>query len=151
MIAISKEFKQLIEELFTSRGVTEIPINDLTDMLAVTIDDLKKILQDKQLNDEYKLVQSDDGAYYVKRIFNRKLEAKQMKSSLDIQWDNIGGCPCFTCYELDRCEIGNPISSVDCPLFSKWLFKEPQERKERRKIVLSTIFPIFYPSYHFLR
>ena len=133
MIAISKEFKQLIEELFTSRGVTEVPINDLTDMLAVTIDDLKKILQDKQLNDEYKLVQSDDGAYYVKRIFNRKLEAKQMKSSLDIQWDNIGGCPCFTCYELDRCEIGNPISSVDCPLFSKWLFKEPQEEKKEEK------------------
>ncbi len=133
MIAISKEFKQLIEELFTSRGVTEIPINDLTDTLAVTIDDLKKILQDKQLNDEYKLVQSDDGAYYVKRIFNRKLEAKQMKSSLDIQWDNIGGCPCFTCYELDRCEIGNPISSVDCPLFSKWLFKEPQEEEEKKE------------------
>ncbi|MHA1188574.1 MAG: hypothetical protein ACTSXA_03420 [Candidatus Heimdallarchaeota archaeon] len=133
MIAISKEFKQLIEELFTSRGVTEIPINDLTDMLAVTIDDLKKILQDKQLNDEYKFVQSDDGAYYVKRIFNRKLEAKQMKSSLDIQWDNIGGCPCFTCYELDRCEIGNPISSVDCPLFSKWLFKEPKEEKKEEK------------------
>ncbi|MHA1503892.1 MAG: hypothetical protein ACTSPT_01725 [Candidatus Heimdallarchaeota archaeon] len=133
MIAISKEFKQLIEELFTSRGVTEIPINDLTDMLAVTIDDLKKNLQDKQLNDEYKLVQSDDGAYYVKRIFNRKLEAKQMKSSLDIQWDNIGGCPCFTCYELDRCEIGNPISSVDCPLFSKWLFKEPQEEEKKEE------------------
>lgn len=133
MIAISKEFKQIIKELFTTRGVSEIPANDLAEMLAVTITDLKKILKDKQLNDEFKLVQTEDGAYYIKRFFNRKLEGKQMTSSLDIQWDNIGGCPCFTCYELDKCDIGNPISSIDCPLFSKWLFKEPEEEKKEEK------------------
>jgi hypothetical protein len=131
MIAITKEFKQLLQEMFESRGVTEIAADDLVEVLSVNKKELEKLLKDKSVKEEFKLVKAKDGSDFVKRFYNERLEGKLMTSTFDIQWDNIGGCPCFTCYELDRCNIGNPISSVDCPLFSKWLFKDPDEEKEK--------------------
>ena len=130
MIAITKEFKQMLQELFDARGVTELPVEDLVDLLSVSLDELRILLTDEQLKKEYKLTQANDGSQYVKRFLQTLMEGKKMTSALKIQWDNIGGCPCFTCHELDRCDIGNPISSVDCPLFSRWLFTEPQTEEE---------------------
>ncbi len=130
MIAITKEFKQLLQEMFESRGVTEIPANDLLELLSITIKELEVVLKDEQIRDSYKFLQASDGTYYVKRFVRAKLEVKKMSSDHKIQWDNIGGCPCFTCYELDRCDIGNPISSVDCPLFTRWLFTDEEDDVE---------------------
>jgi len=131
MIAITKEFKQLLQEMFDTRGVTEIAAEDLVEVLAVKIKELEKLLREESVRDEFKLLKAKDGSYFVKRFLMERLEGKSMTSTFMIQWDNIGGCPCFTCYELDRCNIGNPISSVDCPLFSKWLFSDPDEKEEK--------------------
>ncbi|MHA1557582.1 MAG: hypothetical protein ACTSPM_11695 [Candidatus Heimdallarchaeota archaeon] len=131
MIAITKEFKQMLQELFDAREVTELPVEDLVKLLSVSLDELRLLLKDEQIKSEYRLTQANDGSQYVKRFLQTVLEGKQMTISLNIQWDNIGGCPCFTCHELDRCDIGNPISSVDCPLFSRWLFTEPQQEEEK--------------------
>ncbi|MBK5114975.1 MAG: hypothetical protein KGD59_05585 [Candidatus Heimdallarchaeota archaeon] len=131
MIAITKEFKQLLQEMFELRGVTEIAADDLVEVLSVNKKELEKLLKDESVREEFKLVKAKDGSDFVKRYLNERLEGKLMTSTFDIRWDNIDGCPCFTCYELDRCNIGNPISSVDCPLFSKWLFKDPDEEKEK--------------------
>jgi hypothetical protein len=129
MIAITKEFKQLLQEMFESRGVTEIAAEDLMEVLAVKQKELEELLRDESVREEYKLLRAKDGKYFVKRFLNKRLEGKSMTSTYMIKWDNIGGCPCFTCYELDRCNIGNPISSVDCPLFSKWLFSDSDEEE----------------------
>ena len=131
MIAITKEFKQLLQEMFESRGVTEIAVDDLVEVLSVDRKELEKLLKEDSVREEFKLLKAKDGSYFVKRFLSKRLEGKSMTSTYKIQWDNIGGCPCFTCYELDRCNIGNPISSVDCPLFSKWLFAEPDEKEEK--------------------
>ncbi|MCF2142752.1 MAG: hypothetical protein K9W42_03545 [Candidatus Heimdallarchaeota archaeon] len=131
MIAITKEFKQLLQEMFESRGVTEIPANDLLELLSITIKELEVVLKDEQIRDSYKFLQASDGTYYVKRFVRANLEVKKMSSDHKIQWDNIGGCPCFTCYELDRCDIGNPISSVDCPLFTRWLFADEEDVEDK--------------------
>ncbi len=131
MIAITKEFKQLLQEMFDTRGVTEIAADDLVEVLTVNFKELEKLLKEESVRDEFKLLKAKDGSYFVKRFLIERLEGKSMTSTFMIQWDNIGGCPCFTCYELDRCDIGNPISSVDCPLFSKWLFSKPKEEEEK--------------------
>jgi hypothetical protein len=132
LIAITKELKQIIREIFTSRGVTEIPAVDLVDILDVTIEELQEALQDAELNNEFKITQAKNGDLYIKRTLP-DTGGKMMIGSLNIQWDNLGGCPCFTCGELDRCDIGNPISSVDCPLFSKWLFPKPDMESEKEE------------------
>ena len=131
MIAITKEFKQMLQELFESRGVTEIPTTDIVDILAIDQSELEKLLSDDSVKDEYKLIRANDRTLFVKRFLNDLKEVKTMTSVLKIQWDNIGGCPCFTCYELEKCDIGNPISSVDCPLFTRWLFAEPKKEEEK--------------------
>ena len=133
MIALTKEFKQLLKEMFDTRGTTEIHIDDLVEILAVDAKELRLLLEDNSLKNEYKIVQAKDGELFVQRSLESKLEGKKLTSAYKIQWDNIGGCPCFTCYELDRCDIGNPISSIDCPLFTKWLFAEPKETEEKGK------------------
>ncbi|MHA1220479.1 MAG: hypothetical protein ACTSQB_01970 [Candidatus Heimdallarchaeota archaeon] len=130
MIAITKEFKQMLKETFDTRGATEIHIDDLVNVLSIDVNELKLLLKEDSIKDEYKILQAKDGELFVKRSLLGKLEGKSMTSAFNIQWDNIGGCPCFTCYELDRCDIGNPISSIDCPLFSKWLFAKPKEEAE---------------------
>ncbi|NHK32171.1 MAG: hypothetical protein FK730_12510 [Asgard group archaeon] len=124
MIAITKEFKQLLQNMFNKRGVTEISTDDLVNVLNVELKELEILLQDDSLKDEFKIVKANNGKFFVKRYLQNNAVENTMVSALKIQWDNIGGCPCFTCYELDRCDIGNPISSVDCPLFTKWLFAE---------------------------
>lgn len=129
MIAITKEFKQMLQEVFESRGVTEVAVKELTNLLDIRFSELKKLLQEEQLRVEYKLVQSKDGSVFVKRVLDDRSDGNLLTKALRIQWDNLGGCPCFTCHELDKCDIGNPISSVDCPIFSKWLFKEPEEKE----------------------
>ncbi len=126
MIAITKEFKKLLQEIFDTKGITEIPTDDLVDVLNIDLKELELLLKDTSLKDEFKLVRAEDSTYYVKRFLQTKSVENTMVKALKIQWDNIGGCPCFTCYELDRCDIGNPISSVDCPLFTKWLFVESE-------------------------
>ena len=130
MIAITKEFKQLLQELFDTRRNTEISAKEIVEVLDVSLNDLKKYLKEDSIRNEYKILKARNGDYFVKRFLHGKLEGKIMVSDSKIKWDNIGGCPCFTCYELDKCDIGNPISSVDCPLFSKWLFAEPKESME---------------------
>ncbi|NHJ38837.1 MAG: hypothetical protein FK731_02310 [Asgard group archaeon] len=126
MIAITKEFKKLLQEIFDTKGITEIPTDDLVDVLNIDLKELELLLKDTSLKDEFKLVRAEDSTYYVKRFLQTKSVENTMVKALKIRWDNIGGCPCFTCYELDRCDIGNPISSVDCPLFTKWLFVESE-------------------------
>ncbi len=133
LIAITKEFKQLLHEMFESRGVTEIAVKNLTETLAVTLNELEELLEDESIRDEFKLQKTKNGTYFVKRFLKERLEGKSMTSTYKIKWDNIGGCPCFTCYELDRCNIGNPISSVDCPLFSKWLFSDSDDKEEEEE------------------
>ena len=131
MIALTKEFRHMLQELFESRGVTEISTVDLVTILDVNMKDLETFLQDAQMKNEYKIVQAEDGTLYVKRFLDIKMEGKKVTSTLKkVQWDNIGGCPCFTCHELDRCDVGNPISSIDCPLFSRWLFAEQPDGEE---------------------
>ncbi len=129
MIAITKEFKQILKEVFDSRGITEIPADDLADILNIELKELKTLITDESMRNEYIIIQAKDNRLFVKRTLESKLEGKVMISAFKIQWDNIGGCPCFTCYELDKCDIGNPISSVDCPLFTRWLFTEPQKQQ----------------------
>ena len=133
MIAITKEFKQLISEMFEARGITEIPANDLVDVLSVNIKELELLLKDASIKSEYKLVQAKDSTLYVKRYLHQTLKGKKMASAFNVKWNNIGGCPCFTCYELDKCDIDNPISSVDCPLFTRWLFTDPTTEEEDEK------------------
>lgn len=130
MIAITKEFKQLVTEMFDARGTTEIPANDLVDVLSISVKELEVLLKDDSLKDEFKLVQAKDGTLFVKRYLHETLDVVKLANAFKIQWDNIGGCPCFTCYELEKCDIGNPISSVDCPLFTRWLFAKPIEEKD---------------------
>jgi len=127
MIAITKEFKQLLQEMFESRGVTEIAAEEILEVLAVKQKELEELLKDDSISEEYKLLKTKNGSYFVKRFLSQHLEGNSMTSTYKVKWDNIGGCPCFTCYELDKCNIGNPISSVDCPLFSKWLFSDSDE------------------------
>ena len=127
MIAISKEFKQILKEVFDSRCITEIPAVDLADILNIDLKELQVLFTDNSIKNEYKIVQAKDSTLFVKRSLEGKLEGIKLISAFKIQWDNIGGCPCFTCYELDKCDVGNPISSVDCPLFTRWLFAEPQK------------------------
>ncbi|MHA1531502.1 MAG: hypothetical protein ACTSR6_05840 [Candidatus Heimdallarchaeota archaeon] len=133
MIAITKEFKQLLQEMYDTRGVTEIAADDLVEVLAINFKEFEKLLRDESVKDEFKLLKAKDGSYFVKRFLMERLEGKSMTSTFMIQWDNIGGCPCFICYELDRCNVGNPISSVDCPLFTKWLFSKPKEEEEKEE------------------
>ncbi|NHJ87117.1 MAG: hypothetical protein FK734_16760 [Asgard group archaeon] len=126
MIAITKEFKQMLEELFNARGTAEIATTDIAEVLSVSLSELRTLLKDPSINGEFKIIRADDGTNYVKRFLHGHLEGTKMTSASKIKWDTIGGCPCFTCHELEKCDVGNPISSVDCPLFSKWLFAEPQ-------------------------
>jgi len=130
MIAITKEFRQILKEVFDSRGITEIPADDLADILNIDLKELQVLLTDNSIKNEYMIVQAKDSTLFVKRTLEGKLEGIKLISAFKIQWDNIGGCPCFTCYELDKCDVGNPISSVDCPLFTRWLFAEPQKEKQ---------------------
>lgn len=130
MIAITKEFRQILKEVFDSRGITEIPADDLADILNIDLKELKTLITDESIRNEYIIIQAKDNTLFVKRTLEGKLEGKVLISAFKIQWDNIGGCPCFTCYELDKCDIGNPISSVDCPLFTRWLFTEPQKEQQ---------------------
>ncbi len=131
MIAITKEFKQMLQEMFKSRGVTEILANDLVEILAVSFKELEMMLKEENLSKEFRLVKAEDGTIYVKRYMQPLLDGKSMTIAFKIQWDNIGGCPCFTCYELEKCDVGNPISSVDCPLFSRWLFSDSEKEKKK--------------------
>ena len=131
MIAITKEFKQMLQEMYKSRGVTEILATDLVEILSVSIKKLEEMLKEESLSKEFRFVKAEDGTLYVKRYIEPILDGKSMTIAFKIQWDNIGGCPCFTCYELDKCDIGNPISSVDCPLFSRWLFSDSEEEKKK--------------------
>ncbi|HUU88339.1 MAG TPA: hypothetical protein VMX17_11365 [Candidatus Glassbacteria bacterium] len=130
MIAITKEFRQILKEVFDSRGITEIPADDLADILNIDLKELQVLFTDNSIKNEYMIVQAKDSTLFVKRTLEGKLEGIKLISAFKIQWDNIGGCPCFTCYELDKCDVGNPISSVDCPLFTRWLFAEPQKEKQ---------------------
>jgi hypothetical protein len=129
MIAITKEFKQMLQDQFKSQGVTQLPIDALADALKITLKEFELLLMDDSIKDEYKLIRAKNGINYVKRFIPLTTGGKKMSSTLEIQWDNLGGCPCFTCYELDKCDIGNPISSVDCPIFTRWLFAEKQDKK----------------------
>ena len=129
MIAVTKEFKQMLQELFNSRGVTEIATAEIVDLIDVSLEQLESLLNDETLKKEFKIIQVDEGNYYVKRLMLERIETKKIAIPLKIRWDDIGGCPCFTCYELEKCDIGNPISSIDCPLFSKWLFAEPKKEE----------------------
>ncbi|MEA2070701.1 MAG: hypothetical protein U9O98_05360 [Asgard group archaeon] len=130
MISITKELEPLLQDLFKSRKTTEIPLKEVADILDVSPNDLRTIIKREQFSDQYKLVKAKNGTEYIKRIPNELKDGLTISAGLSLQWDNIGGCPCFTCHELERCDVGNPISSVDCPIFQKWLFNKDEELDE---------------------
>ncbi|MBD3193363.1 MAG: hypothetical protein GF308_22195 [Candidatus Heimdallarchaeota archaeon] len=132
MIALTKETQEIIREIFNSQKITEIKLETLLDLLDMSHRDFRKLLRETDLGREFKLVQAADGTFFVKRFFTFK-DGESLTRGTGIKWDTIGGCPCFTCPELERCDIGNNISSLDCPLFSRWLFADKQKKKEEKE------------------
>ncbi len=49
-----------------------------------------------------------------------------------INWDTLGGVPCFTCINLKKCGVRQPISPVTCPSINMWLEYENLPPKERQ-------------------
>lgn len=50
----------------------------------------------------------------------------------EIAWDTLGGVPCFTCINLKKCGVRQPISPVSCPSINMWLECENLPPKERQ-------------------
>ncbi|MFQ6124345.1 MAG: hypothetical protein ACE5R6_07030 [Candidatus Heimdallarchaeota archaeon] len=48
----------------------------------------------------------------------------------EITWDTFGGVPCFTCINLKKCGVRQPISPVSCPSINSWLECENIPLKE---------------------
>ncbi|MFX0195424.1 MAG: hypothetical protein ACFFCW_04810 [Candidatus Hodarchaeota archaeon] len=48
----------------------------------------------------------------------------------EITWDTLGGVPCFTCINLKKCGVRQPISPVSCPSINMWLECENLPPKE---------------------
>ena len=38
--------------------------------------------------------------------------------------DDVMGCPCFSCPDIERCAPGQPISPGTCPALTRWLEAE---------------------------
>jgi len=38
----------------------------------------------------------------------------------------VKGCPCFTCPDLTRCGVGQPINPISCEKLTKWLIEQTQ-------------------------
>ena len=49
-----------------------------------------------------------------------------------VTWDTLGGIPCFTCNNVKRCGIRQPISPVTCHAINAWLEYESIPPKERQ-------------------
>ncbi|MFQ5818449.1 MAG: hypothetical protein ACE5I5_00425 [Candidatus Heimdallarchaeota archaeon] len=50
----------------------------------------------------------------------------------EINWDTLGGVPCFTCINLKKCGVRQPISPVSCPSINMWLDCENLPLNERQ-------------------
>jgi len=48
-----------------------------------------------------------------------------------VTWDTLGGIPCFTCSNVKRCGVRQPISPVTCSAINSWLDYESLPTKER--------------------
>ncbi|TFF84912.1 hypothetical protein EU523_00920 [Candidatus Heimdallarchaeota archaeon] len=134
MIAVTKEIEEMLRNLFEARNTTEIPAAEILETLNISLNSFEEMLKEnEELSSEFKLLRAPDGEQFVKRLFLKTAEGPddltsfQIEWETKIEWDNLDGCPCFTCHELERCDIGNPLSSVDCPLFTRWLFKDPKD------------------------
>ncbi|MHA1608152.1 MAG: helix-turn-helix transcriptional regulator [Candidatus Freyarchaeota archaeon] len=46
------------------------------------------------------------------------------KENVEVKWNTLGGCPCFTCKQISRCGIGQPISPIRCWKLTEWINME---------------------------
>ena len=49
-----------------------------------------------------------------------------------VTWDTLGGIPCFTCGNVKRCGVRQPVSPVTCLAINSWLAYESIPPKERQ-------------------
>ena len=49
-----------------------------------------------------------------------------------VTWDTLGGIPCFTCGNVKRCGVRQPISPVTCSAINSWLDYESLPTTERQ-------------------
>ena len=49
----------------------------------------------------------------------------------DVTWDTLGGIPCFTCSNVKRCGVRQPISPVTCSSINSWLEYESLPPEEQ--------------------
>jgi hypothetical protein len=49
-----------------------------------------------------------------------------------VTWDTLGGIPCFTCGNVKRCGVRQPISPVTCSAINSWLDYESLPTQERQ-------------------
>lgn len=49
----------------------------------------------------------------------------------EVEWDTLGGVPCFTCTNVKRCGLRQPISPVTCQAINAWLEYEGLPLAER--------------------
>ena len=55
-----------------------------------------------------------------------------MAITSEATWDTLGGIPCFTCINVKKCGVRQPISPVSCSAINAWLEYESLPPKERQ-------------------
>ncbi|MHA1238720.1 MAG: helix-turn-helix transcriptional regulator [Candidatus Odinarchaeia archaeon] len=48
---------------------------------------------------------------------------------IKLTWNDLDGCPCFTCPDIAKCGIGQHISPITCEAQTAWLNKLVESKK----------------------
>jgi len=69
------------------------------------------------------LIKREPAVFQGKRTF-RIVSAKRQMPKVTVTIDSVKGIPCFSCPDIERCGVGQPISPVTCPKLNKYLMEE---------------------------
>ncbi len=72
------------------------------------------------------LVKREPVVYNKRKTYRIVLVQRTFKVNID----DIVGCPCFSCPDIERCAPGQPISPGRCPALTKWLEAEASTLEE---------------------
>lgn len=53
------------------------------------------------------------------------------KEDIEVKWNTLGGCPCFTCTQISRCGAGQPISPNHCWKLTEYINQCAKETLHR--------------------
>ena len=72
------------------------------------------------------LIRREPTVFHGKRTF-RIISVKREPPRVTVAIESVKGIPCFSCPDIERCGIGQPISPVTCPKLNKYLMEEAEK------------------------